>query len=472
MLLIHYAELLREQQQIKTGKFLDNKPRTSLLKRVNYLLETICQHPDTFLIPRLLKIVEQHVDKKVLWINDSQLLPQYRQVHGVIFVGLHPSTNSPFVFNYISTTQIMELNFQLGLVWNCVKTWIHKDRLFFDPRLQRSHLAGNHILTFNGKAELIDVNEYIKEELDPYFSFPAKIDRPSDLHLKTILKSPELYDTICQVVEDLEDTAESCFEIPQPQILVSLNLEPGRSRGFSLIIKPDVLTHALINKSLAALHFAMTPISFIKAEESDNESILPDNYSLLRKEDKHRMPNSMRVDEYGGSVFKTNYLKSKYHGETIRSAAREEDKLKRGKSKKLTKLRSQFSQDGTLLLENPPFEDRKKSNFNRRMYGGATTAIAMDVAAYFKNSLKLFDKDLSKSIAKEYVYPEGEPQSAGHLERPKNKLELTPMIVAETQVADETPGSPTREIYKLLERKQKSSHTSNHRVSEEVRTSG
>jgi hypothetical protein len=245
---------------------------------LQFYTEVVNEQLEVLMIPRLINNLEESTGNKVIWTNDAVNIAQYKNIEKALFLGLHPINRAPYLLNYAVNEENMELNFEITTVWGFLRDWVYQETVNLDASSLNDKITGNFVLQFNKKSELIYINEFEKQELDPFFEFPQKVMKQEELGLQKILRHKVLFETISGIVIGLVESGERESEISKPHINIRISLDDrGRMRGFTLVFMSSALQASRLHDPFADFEFAVTPMSVIKNEDGGGEDSLADN---------------------------------------------------------------------------------------------------------------------------------------------------------------------------------------------------
>lgn len=329
---------------------------------LQFYTEAVNEQLEILMIPRLINNLEESTGHKVIWTNDAVNIAQYKNIEKALFLGLHPINRSPYLLNYAANEANMELNFEITTVWGFLRDWVYQEAINLDSSSLNDKITGNFVLQFNKKSELVYINEFDQQELDPFFEFPQKVTSQSELTLQKILRHKVLYETISGIVIGLVEAGERESDISKPPVNIRTHLDDrGRLKGFTLIFMSSVMQASRMHDPFADFEFAVTPMSVIKNENPEAEDSLADNnlsiysnresiFSGIRRKTAHSKINAKksafgtRKEINRPDIFLEPPLK--LPGEGTGTDARG-----RNRRNYMTKQGSRFTNEGSLFSE-------------------------------------------------------------------------------------------------------------------------
>jgi len=251
------------------------------MDNLKYYTEAINEHMDVFMIPRLINNLEESTKSQVIWINDAVNIEHYKHIDKVLFLGLHPVNKNPYLLNYAASDKNMDLNFEIMTVWGFLKDWIYREKIQLDSNSTNDKISGNYILQFNKAYELIYINDYDKQEMESFFTFPTKLKSPQELKLDLILRHKTLFETVASIITTLVETRDKERELSKPNINIRVQLDTKyRLRGFTLIFRSSLLQNYRNTDHYMDMEYALIPMSRIKNDGNDNDSVEDNNESV------------------------------------------------------------------------------------------------------------------------------------------------------------------------------------------------
>ena len=318
----------------------------------------------------MVQSVRKSSENKVLWINDVSKKDIYSNIKSTLFLGLHPVTRSPIVLNYPASLRAAEISFELSSAWSCFKQWMSEERVLLATGDETPYIHGCYRLGFNRNMQLIDIDVDKLEETSQHFVFPAIVNSFSDLAIDKIIKSSELSELVCQLLSEMIANKETQFYLTQPTIVLRLSAAGERIDGFSMLVKIDTSSaNVRTEVSLEAIQYAMTPLSFIKHTDTEwDESVFQDNMVLLQskeslvlpfKDESNRKKSEIKNSSASASCLRQMAPKSSksrpnllVHIPKQKNVEASSQKGVNAKAKNLMKLRSQFSQQVSVIFDN------------------------------------------------------------------------------------------------------------------------
>ncbi len=248
------------------------------MEQLQTFIELVCRSIDTFMIPRLMNNLKQVSSSNVIWINDAPNNNQYKMIGNALFLGLHNSNKYPYLLNYAATPENIELNFEITTVWGLFRDWLNREKTSLEHMRIEDKLSGNFIMEFNEKYEMIYLNNFDKTEMDALFNLPEHIRDSSDLSLDKIIRHQILLENIKQVIEQLIKEGIDEYEIPQPNLVLRLQLSGNLTfKGMTLIYKPGQSDYSKKNSN-AFKDFEFVVMPILKILDRDS---IPDNNQTI-----------------------------------------------------------------------------------------------------------------------------------------------------------------------------------------------
>jgi hypothetical protein len=403
---------------------------------LQFYSEAINEQMEVLMIPRLINNLEDSTGNKVIWTNDAVNISQYRNIEKALFLGLNPINKAPYLLNYAANEENMELNFEITTVWSFIRDWVYKEIVNLDSSSLNDKISGNYVLQFNKKYELVYINDFDKQELEPFFNFPLKLKEQNDLSLEKIMRHKVLFESISGIVVGLLEAGERESDISKPHINIRINVdEKGRLRGFTLIFMSTVMQATRLHDPFADFEFAVTPLSVIKNEDVGGEDSIADNnhsvYSnresifsgIRRKTGHHKL--SVKKSAFGtrkdlGKNDGLLEIPVKNLGDP--SIAKEQSPLDpKGKVSKRSyflKQGSRFTNEGSLFSEG-----YQGDNELRAFRGGLIQGFRSGGNAIYspededsQQKYKMIEERVNKSIVMEYMQGDNKVDSALNLD--------------------------------------------------------
>ena len=420
------------------------------MNALRFYTEQINDHMEIFMIPRLINNLEESTKSQVIWINDAVNISQYKHIDKVIFLGLHPLNRTPYLLNYAASEKNMELNFEITTVWGCLKDWIYREKIHLDNSAMNDKISGNYILQFNKDFELNYLNNYDRQEMEPFFVFPAKIRSQQELKLESILKHKILWESIHSIITSLVESGEKESEISKPNINIRVHLdEKGRLKGFVLIFRNSLMYNLRNSDPFADFEYAVTPLSVIKNEEIDNISLADNNHSVYsgRESVFSGIRRKTMADKKGNkkSMFgarreeSPNRLASPVGLSPINTRKGGDDDQAKG-NKRLQKQASRFTVEGSLFSEAPgslhsvlgPQRRGQKAMRSRIANRGSGGLDDEDSSSKYRK----IEERVNKSIVMEYMQPAGDRANISHSNSAKHSSEILPELEKDKDSGD------------------------------------
>lgn len=376
-----------------------------------------------FLIPRLINNLEESTGSNVIWINDAVNIAQYKSIEQVIFLGLHPVSKIPYLLNYAASETNVELNFEITTVWGLLRDWIYKEKISLDSAGLNDKIRGNYILQFNYRYELVYLNEFNKQDMDPYFNFPVKIERQADLSLEKIMRHKTLFDQISEIVTSLVDLREKEADISKPEVNVRVVLdEKGRLKSFFMIFRSRAMQEVRMSDPFADFEYAITPLSIIRNEEPGDDIMLENNRSVYSNKDM-AFSNARRATfNQKNTVTKPSNFGNKKNKESSRKSVIElgsslvGDQLdpnyipggkpsRPGKKGFLIKQDSRFTHEGSLFSEQiqPGNIGQGPRSYNLSAMKSTGQNVASPNNGNSNSKYKMIEERVNRSIVMEYM---------------------------------------------------------------------
>lgn len=250
-------------------------------------LEELNSVMEYFMIPRLITDLEESTEQKVIWVNDAVNVEQYKEIATPLFLGMHPTTRSPYLLNYAASEDNMKLNFEISVIWNILKEWLQKEKLEIDYNSINEQIAGNYIMKFNKEYEMVYINNFDKE-LDRFFSFPTKIETHKDLTMERLIKHTQTYETLKMIIENMQASGCLQYNYNQPNMTIKMCFGANSSfKGFYLIFRSNMLYSFRAHDLATDFAMVLTPMpkkkdSLDDADPNDNlDAISMSNISKL-----------------------------------------------------------------------------------------------------------------------------------------------------------------------------------------------
>ena len=398
------------------------------ISTLTFYTESIIGLMEVFMVPRLINNLEESTKTQVIWINDAVNISQYRHIDKVIFLGLHPLNKSPYLLNFAASEANMELNFEIATVWGCFKDWVHREKMALDQAAMNDKISGNYILQFNKNYELVYINEYDRQELSPFFTFPPHLKATEELRLDKILKHKVLWESLNGIVTGLVESGEREAEMSKPHINIRVALDgKNRLKNFILIFRNSLMQHFRFNDPFADFEYAVTPMSVIKHEENGlNDSLGENNQSVYSNRESIFSGIKRKVYVHKEPApKKSGFGKAPHEGKSQDPSPRKlaskhnmdsADSNPRKLQAQLQKQNSRFTIEGSLFSEGPvSIQAAARGNrYNNAKLGLQIARPRMNVRVDESPLLeeesmakyRRIQERVNKSIVMEYMQPE------------------------------------------------------------------